>query len=357
MVQRAKRIDPAMVDVAGSDANLIVGSSSVMADAVLKQLGYATSRLTLDGSFDEDLDRYMWDRYQLTRKGASPALAVVRFFRPTATAGAGTIQAGTKLISQGNIEYVTTQPASFGVSTLDNVFANVRAVQAGKSTQVGANTIQRIANTSPSALFDGTIRVNNDATSAGGEDREDDDTAKNRVRQFWTTNQRGTLAAIQFGALTVPGVVSAMAVEAISGGGLPARLVNLYISDSSGVASVPLAQAVTVALNNYRGGGIPVIVSTSIPFIQNIVLSLSFASGVDSVTLGGQVQAAVVEFVNSLAVNGVLYLAQLNSVLQRFAADGLIPNASSIVSPIGDVVPTVGQTIRTTLANVTLTTP
>jgi len=347
-----------MVDVAGSDANLFVGSSSVMGDAVVKQLGYATSRLTLDGSFDEDLDRYMWDRYQLVRKGASPALVVLRFYRPTFAAGSGTIAAGTKLISTGNIEYITTQPANFGPTTLDNVLVNARAVQAGKATQVGANTIQRIANTSPSALFDGTIRVNNDATAAGGEEAEDDDTAKNRVRQFWTTNQRGTLSAIEFGALTVPGVVSAKAIEAISPlNGLPARLVNLYISDSSGVASLPLAQAVAIALNNYRGGGIPVVISTSIPFIQQIVLSLSFSSGVDTVTLGSQVQAAVVEFVNSLPVNGTLYTAQLQSVLQRFFADGLIPNQSSIVSPIGDVVPTVGQTIRTTPANVVLTTP
>jgi hypothetical protein len=356
VLQRAQKIDPGMVDVAGSDANLFVGSASVMADAVTKQLGYATSRLTLDGCFDEDLDRYIWDRYQLTRKGASPAVGQVRFYRASAAAGSGTIPSGTKLVA-GNFEYVTTQPASFGASQLDGALANVRAVQAGKATQVGANTIQKIANAA--ALFDRTLFVNNDTTTAGGENQEDDDDVKARVRSFWSTAQRGTLAAIEFGALTVPGVVSAKAIEALVplSNGLPARLVNLYIADSSGVASLPLSQSVSKALNDYRAGGIPVVVNTSIPFIQAITLSLSFAAGVDGVTLGNQIQAAVVEFVNSLPVNGTLYVVQLNSVLQRFYADGLIPNQSSLVSPAFDVVPPVGQTIRTTPANVLLTTP
>lgn len=345
-----------MVDVSGSDANLFVGSTSVVADAVVKQIGYSASKLTLDGCFDEDLDRFAWDRYQQTRKGASPALVQVRFYRPTNAAGAGTVPAGQKLTSLSGIEYITTQPASFGATTLDNVVVSARAVQAGKATQVGANFLRRVAN--PSGLWDPTLQVNNDATAAGGEDAEDDDTFKARLRNFWTTQQRGTLAAIQFGALTVPGVVSAIAIEALSTTtGMPTRVVNLYIADSSGVASVPLAQAVSVALNGYRAGGIPVIVNTSIPFMQAILLSLAFQAGVDGVTLGNQIVAAIVEFVNSLPTNGTLYVQQLGSVLQRFVAEGLVPNQGSIVSPAFDVVPAVGQTIRTTTALVTLSTP
>jgi uncharacterized phage protein gp47/JayE len=341
-----------MVDVAGSDANIFVGTASVLADAVTKQLGYSISRLMLDGARDEDLDRYAWDRYQLTRKGANPAQGQVRFYRASAALGGGTIPAGTKLLTLSTVEYITMQPAIFGTGTLDNVVVNVRAVQAGKVTQVGANYIRRFSN--PSLLFDPSIQVNNDAATAGGEEVEDDDTFKNRIRTYWTTAQRGTLAAIQFGALTVPGVVSAQAIEALSGSGQPARIVNLYIADSSGVASVPLAQQVSTALNDYRAAGITVIIYTSIPFIQGLTLRLAFATGVDTVTLSAQIQAAVVEFINSLPVNGPLYLGQLYAVLQRFAADGLIPNQSSIVSPVTDVYPVVGQTIRTTTQNVLL---
>lgn len=352
VVQRAQKIDAAMVDVQGSDANLFVGGGSVLCDAVTKQIGYGQSRLFLDGCVDEDLDRYMWDRYQLTRKGASSATCLVRLYRATFAAGAGSVAAGTVVVGLSGVEYITTQPAAFGATTLDNVVVPAQAVQAGKATQVGANQIRKFKN--PSQLFDPTLQVNNDATSGGGEDREDDDTAKNRVRNFWNAARRGTLAAIEFGALTVPGVVSASAIEALNPFGQPARVVNLYISDSSGVASQPLANAVAVAEQDYRAGGITVIISTSIPQLEAIVLNLSFTTGVDTVTLSGLVQAAIVEFVNSLPVNGPLYVNQLGTVLQRFAAQGLVPTQGSIASPVGDVFPAVGQTIRTTPALVTL---
>lgn len=353
VVQRAKQIDPAMVDVQGSDVNLVVGVGSVLADAVTKQLGYAVSALTLDGAYDEDLDRWVWDRYQQTRKGASAATGLGLLTRPTGAAGGGTVAAGTTVTAFSGVEYITTQPANFSGSALAALRpVPVRAVQAGKSTQVGANQIRRFKN--PSALFDPTIAINNPAPTAGGEDRENDDLLKNRIRSFWNTQQRGTLPAIEFGAKTVAGVVSANAVESLTPAGLPARIVTLYIADSSGIASQPLADAVAVALQNYRAAGIAVIISTSIPTLVPIGLELSFLTGVDTVTLAGQVQAAVVEFVNSLPVNGPLYIAQLYTVLQRFAARGLVPSQSSIASPTGDVYPTIGQTIRTLPSLVTL---
>src|SRR5260221_476101 len=88
---------------------------------------------------------------------------------------------------------------------------------------------------------DATLQVTNPLTTAGGEDVEDDDTFRARIRDFWRTARRGILAAIEFGAKTVPGVVSAQAVEALSVGAAPARVVNLYIADSSGVSSEALA--------------------------------------------------------------------------------------------------------------------
>jgi hypothetical protein len=147
-------------------------------------------------------------------------------------------------------------------------------------------------------------------------------------------------------------VVSAQAVEALSVFGTPARVVNLYISDSSGVASDVLASDVLVALEDYRAAGITVLVFTSIPQIVSIKLALTFAAGVDTRALTDLVRSAVFEFINSLPVNGTLLIGELFSVLQRFAGDGLIPVQSSIVLPVGDLVPNIGQTIRTTLENV-----
>ncbi len=350
VVQTAKKLDPAQVDVEGSDANLFVGIAAVLADQVTRQLAFRTGALLLDGADDEDLDRYAYDRYSITRKGASPARGAVKITRLTTTAGAGSVPIGTKVITDTGVEYVTTTSANFGAGAT-SATCNVRAAQAGKETQAGAGAIVRFPQ--PQLLWDATLEVTNELTTAGGEDTEDDDTFRARIRDFWRTARRGILAAIEFGAKTVAGVVSAQAVEALSVGAAPARVVNLYIADSSGVSSEALADDVRVALEDYRAAGIAVLITTSSPLLVDISLALSFRAGVDTKTLSDEVMGAIVEFVNSLPVNGTLYRGQLFSVIQRFAADGVIPNQDAIVFPVGDLVPEVGQTIRTTLANVT----
>jgi uncharacterized phage protein gp47/JayE len=354
VTQRAKKIDPTIVDVEGSDANIVVGGQSIVGDAIVKQLGYSINKLLLDGAQDEDLDRYAFDRYGLFRKGASPAVGAIQITRPTFAAGAGTIPIGTKITTNSGIDYITTSIAALGATSLLTT-CNVRAVQAGKITQVGKNTIRRFSK--PGDLFDKTLGCNNAVATTGGEDAEDDETFRNRIRNFWNTARRGVLAAISFGALSVPGVVSAVAIEALTTGAQPARIVNLYIADSSGVANAQLAQLVASALDDYRAAGITVLINTSIPSIVNLVLLLSFQANVDTVTLSDNVRAAVVEFVNSLPVNGTLYISDLYSVLRRFVADGLVVNQGSVVAPAGDLVPDIGSTLRTTTANVTVTTP
>lgn len=315
-----------------------------------RQLAYRTGALLLDGADDEDLDRYAYDRYSITRKGASSARGTVQITRATTTAGAGSVPVGTKLMTDTGVEYVTTTAASFG-ALVTSATCNVRASQAGKATQAGAGAIARFPQ--PQLLWDATLQVTNALTTAGGEDAEDDDTFRARIRDFWRTARRGILAAIEFGAKTVGGVVSAQAVEALSVGGGPARIVNLYIADSSGVSSAALADEVRIALEDYRAAGISVIIITSIPLVVDISISLSFRAGVDTQTLTDEVMAAIVEFVNSLPVNGALLRGQIFSVIQRFAADGVLPFDGSVVTPVGDLFPSVGQTIRTTLANVT----
>lgn len=350
VVQRAKKIDPAQVDVAGSDVNIVVGMGSVLCDAVTKQLGYRTAALLLDGCEKEDLDRYAYDRYQLTRKGASAAVVPVQLSRASFAKGAGDVPVGTVLRADSGVQYVLTSPTSFGATDLSAPLAYARAVQAGKATQVAAGQLRAFSQ--PGTLFDSSLEVNNLVDAAGGEDAESDDLFKGRIRDFWRTARRGTLGAIAFGALSVPGVVSANAVEALGEGGLPARVVNLYIADSSGVANAALAALVATALDDYRAGGIAVLISTSLPTIVGVQLRLAFRPNVDTVALTANVRAAVVQLINSLPVNGSLLVAQIYTVLQRFAEDGLIPLRESIVAPAGDVVPAVGQTLRTNLANV-----
>lgn len=356
VLTRSKKIDPVVVDTAGSDVNLEIGANSFMAAAVSNQLVQNCADLFLDSASDEALDRWVWDRYRLTRKGASPALTDVVFSRPTIAAGGGTIPSGTKLTTLTGVEYFTLADATFtntGASTdLLAVPVAVRAAQAGKIYQVGRNAIRGFNNVGQ--IFDQTILVNNPDVAAGGEDREDDDTLKQRARDFWTAAARGTLGAIEFGARLVPGVVTAHAEDVLGAFGQPVRVVNLFIADSSGVASRALAQLVQDKLNEYRAGGIYVTVSLSQPQIVSVLLKLAFAPGVDTVTLTAQVRASVLAFINSLGVAQRLNLADLSAVLVRFKQDGLIVNQSTVVAPVGDIVPDAGRTLRTTAGGVLL---
>jgi len=359
-LSRATKINPQQIDTEGSDANLFVGGTSVVSYAIVLQLIQAFNALTLNGATSDELDRYALDRYgqQLPRKGAVAALGAAVFSRLNGNNAAGTIPAGTIVLSQSGYPYVTLQPASLtsatGAASDTTCSAPIRAAQAGALFKAGANTITAFQTPNSAIAFDPSITCNNPVTTAGAADAEDDPTYRNRIRTFWQSARRGILAAIVQGATSVAGVASAYAFEYLNGSGQPARLVALSIADPSGVANAQLIASVTAALNDYRAAGIYVSISPGIPLLVGIGLRLTFAAGVDTVTLSGQVQAAVVSFVNGLGVGAPLYLAQLQSVLQRFAQLGLQVSQGTIISPVGDLIPQPGQTIRTSLALVTL---
>jgi uncharacterized phage protein gp47/JayE len=355
VLTRATRVQPEQVDVQGSNVNLIVGSTSEVAFYLVKQLAYQIARLFIDSAKGEDLDRLAWDRYQLVRKGAAPAQTYLTFSRPTADAGGGTIPgavagvAGAIVLSLTNAQYVLTQDATFGASDLTVSGIAARAVLAGKDYQVGANYLTKLRDTP----FDPTITVTNPDAAWGGEDREDDDTFRARIRNFWSAARRGTLAAIEFGATTVDGVVSAHAIEALDGLGTPAGAVTLYIADSSGGASAAQGAAVLLALEEWRAAGIPVAVVTGAPQMTSVQYSLKFTPRADTVGLTSIILAATVGFVNGLPVNTPLTRAALFSLLQRYTENGLLPDDTSIVVPAGDVVPDAGRSLRAQPEDVT----
>jgi hypothetical protein len=349
--QRAARIDPSQVDVLGSDANLFCGSVSVMAAELINQLAYASARFMLDAANDEDLDRFAWDRFSLTRKAASSAMGAVTFSRAVATAGAGAVPVGTQLRSTTGITYLTTTAANFGAADL-TANADVRSVHAGKSNQAVERSITTIV--TPGSLWDRTLAVTNTLATAHAEDREDDEPFRTRIRDYWATVRRGTLAAIALGARSVAGVASANAVEELDPVGSPARIVRLYLADSSGHSTAAMGASVLAALGDYRAAGIKVIVTGTVPQIVDVQLHLTYLAGTDSAQLSERVRSAMLSTINALGANETLYLDSLLRVLRSFVNDGLIPAATSIVTPVGDLVPTAGKTLRTTMDRIVL---
>lgn len=355
VLARAKRIEPTQIDVAGSDINLSIGSMSYVAHAVVRQLAEQVNNLLLGGCDTEDaIDRLALDRYGELRKGAATALGAVVVSRSNFINGAGTIPLGTKFTTLGGIEYFTTSVGNLGSTSLVSQPISVSASQAGKDFQAGANSIRRFANIS--TLWDQTLTVTNPLPTAGGEPAETIDVFRERLRSFFIAARRGTLTAIEFGAKQVPGVESANATEVFDTTGLPARLVRLFIADSSGIASVALGEKVRQQLLEYRAGGITVLIDTSSPTIVTIELALAFDADVDTITLSDQIRGAVVEYVNALGVNQPLLMGDLYSLLSRYKSQGLLVQVpGTVVSPAGDLYPDPGRTLRTTLSQVILT--
>lgn len=351
LLARATRIERGVVDTEGSDANLFVGSASFMAGAVSTQLGARVAAHFTRSAEREDLDRNLVDRWILPRKGAAAAIGTGRFYRTSAAAGAGAVLVGTKVGTEDGIEYITTTPALFGALSVEAT-ADIRATRAGNTQQVGRNRIVRVLQ--PGTLFDPSIQVINDEPTAGGEPRENDDDYRLRGQGAPRALARGTLRAIQEGATATPGVASALAIEVLDEDLRPARVVQLFIADGSGIASRVLGNEAARTVNDYRAAGIAVLPALSTPFLVTIRMHLAFVAGVSTTTLADVVRRAVIGYVNSLPTGAPLYRNQLGSILSRYTSGGLLPLQSAILEPTGDVFPPPARTLRTTDAMVTL---
>lgn len=344
---RAAKIDPAQVDIIGSDVNLFVGSNMVVANEVMNQLAAAVAKLLVDGASGEDLDRLAWDRFQMVRKPAAPGLVTLSFSRLSVLAGAGAVPINTRVQTDTAIDFVTTTQATFGASTLISQCA-ARSVQAGQLNRAAPGAIVRIPEIG--ALWDKTLRVTNPDASAFSADRESDEDFRSRIKSAWNTSRRGTLLAIEQGALATAGVASASAVEALTGGTQPARVVQVFIADQDGMGG----SNITIDLSEYRAAGIQAIPVYSVTQYVDIQLRLTFLAGRQTDILTEEIRTAILGTVNQCPVNGILYRAALLETLKSFADDGLVYDNGSLLDPTGDLVPDLGKTIRTTIDRITV---
>lgn len=339
-----KRITPEQVYTPGSDINLVIGATSAMVEEVMRQLGRGLSDLTLDGATGEALDRWVADRYSpyLARLTASPAYCPLTFTRTSLVAGAVTYLTGSIVQTTGGVRFELREPAVFGVATLGPVTVSGRAVEAGTSGNVAIGTVTSFVTEKP----DPTLLLTNLEVGAGGTDTQSDESYRSIARQFWKTVRRGTLSAIEFGALSVPGVVQAFAEEQLSQPmGVPNGFIFLYIADVNGQSNTLLNTAVDLALMEYRCGGIVVTVYGATPTYQPVSLDLSYEAGIDTVAAWSNVRAAVVAAVNGLRPGETLEVAVIIEAAK--SVTGVLVADDAVVAPTGDVVPTTGQIIRT----------
>ena len=197
----------------GADANALGASACAVGDEVIGQLANTAAALWLDSSEKDDLARLVFDRYALVRKQAGVALGSVEFSTTVAALASFTIPAGAVLQTADGIKFLVITAVLFPIGSSGPVVARVRSSVAGMAQQAGAGTITSIVSAITGAPSD--LAVTNTLATAGADDAESDGALRDRARQFWTAARRGTGPALEAGALAIPGVRKATAIEAI----------------------------------------------------------------------------------------------------------------------------------------------
>lgn len=354
-----------VIEREGTDANILIAAGSAMADEVVGQLLTVCRGQFLDSAEEERLERLVFDRYGLVKKPSSPSLGTARFSTTIANPTAFVIPVGTTLSTSDGIQFITTVATSFPAGTTGPIYVQIRSILAGFNQQAKKLTITSIVSVITGAPSD--LVVTNEVATAGASDRETDDSLRDRARRFWTTAQRGTLAALENAALAVSGVVKAAAIEVIDATGKPGRWVQLLVTDRFTEAFVTinqtttaynpqsqaLAQAVFLALAEHRCAGLYVQVIVAQVVLLQVRLDLTFSTDIDPSETAERARARVVSLINELDP-GSPFVPE-DAVIALGSVNGLIITGNEVAVPAGTVVPRAMQAIRTTFDLVTAT--
>lgn len=341
-------VDPQAVDTRGSTLNLIAAGTGAVAEEVEARSLAKLEALTLSGAKGSDLDALARERTdgEVVRLGATPSVVDLSFTRSSGAFAAVTILKGTKVVA-GAVTFATDADLTFGSGARGPLTVSATSTVAGTATRVAAGTLKAFDSTP----VDPALVVTNPEAAAGGDEAELDPDLRERVRAYPASKQRGILAALERGALTVAGVRQAVAVEVMDETGEPTGLVIVYIADGNGQANAALTRRVTLALLAYRCGGSPVRVVGSVPTFVDLEIAIAYLDGYATADVQAQARAAVVAAVNRLAPKATLQLSLLLAALR--AVPGASVPANAVRKPIGDTIPAAGQTYRTTSSRVT----
>jgi len=332
----------------GDVTDFLVAAAAAMADKNIQYTAEEFRKTFIDGATGDDLTTLVDDHFNIQRNPATAATVTLDVTRPTAGGGepAGTLPTGFTVSTETDAngdrqEYTFDAPLSWALSEVATKQVAATAVTAGRDGNVGASEITNLVD----APFDTSITVSNPAAAAGGNEEEPDTDLRARTRQFPSTLRRGTLAALEFGALQVASVRVATAVEDAN------FLVTVFVTDQTGASSAQMVADVAAELENWRSAGVNVTVTGGTVLSQDIDYSLTVKAGTNVAALEPLISAALTARLARLAVGdgtagseGVLRREVLQAVIICVDPDNIL--GASINTPAADVVPTAGQLIR-----------
>lgn len=364
MLARNKQLTRAVIERDGTDYNAIAHAIASMGDEVVAHNTIICASNMLDSSRGEKLTRYVYDKYGIVRKPAAAALGSVRFSSTAPATTPYSIPTNIKLVTKDGKQFITTSSASVTVGSTGPVTVAVRSLLAGLDQQAQKDTITNILDPIPNAPA--TLKVTNPLATTGADNEESDDDLRTRARRYFETIRAGTVPAIEFKALSYPGVRRAKAFEVLDALGRPAKAVQLIIADAFTdvlvntadnayeAQSQILADAVYASLIDTRGAGIFVDVFMGQVILQSVLLALNFTADADIEMVALQARAAMVMYVNGLQPGSPFMISAALDALRT--VPGLIVTGSEILSPLGNVLPATRQVLRTNMALVRATT-
>lgn len=355
-LSRNSHLTREIVEREGSDANAILAAAPAVGDEIVGQLARSLADLYGDTARDAGLERLWWNLYRIVRKGAAPALTEVTWSTTAPNPGAFVIPVGSQVRTSDGKAFITTSQATFPQDATSLAGVPVQSRLAGLSQHVRIGAINQF---SPISGAPSDLAVTNPVASSGADDIEAIDDFRSRGQLYYTTAARGVLPAIVRGALAVPGVRRAVAFEALSSSGEPARIVELVIADaftdqlvdSSTVPATYQTQSNTLRarvkseLREWRAGGIQVFITIAVVRILGVSLLYRFRSDADQEATKAAAVGAIVGYTNGLSAGQTWSRDEAHQVLA--GVQGLVVLGGEVVTPAGDVVPSPLEVFRT----------
>lgn len=237
--------------------------------------------------------------------------------------------------------FVTTQDYTVlaGSTSAD---IQVTCTQPGTIGNVSANTIRIMIN--PNSLI---ASVTNRQAFFNGTEQETQAERKARFNKFIQTLNRGTVKAIEYGALEVSGVAGAYVDDTSEIG-----VVNVYCHDSNGDLPPALASAISANLEFYRPAGIPCNVLPIVKVPVDLSLMVMVDPAFNNTSFQQTIENSILTYINAFPVARSLYLSQLITYVMNL--DTVAIKDVQIMSPNSDVIAGTMQIIRPNNLTVTL---
>lgn len=295
---------------------------------------------------------------------ASGSITVNITVQPTDTL----IAAGTVFTPNGgSFTYISASDVHIAAgSTTASVIASANT--GGALTNLPAGTTFS-ANPQPS----GFVSASNIAAFSNGADEETADQRKLRFNQYIQALQRGTVAALQYGAkqtvlydangVEIERVRSVKVVEPWKTDNTqPISLVNVYVHNGVGSTSSALvAQAQNVmygyydasgnAVPGWSAAGVQVVLFAATEVIQNIVGALTPVAGTDVASLNIQAKSVISNYMLGLDIGKPLQVSEITALVM--AIPGVANFILATPLPTSDVAVANNQKIMPGTINVT----